>query len=166
MRVHGATPAMRSFVQVIEQASVLGQAFLAALLLEDRYSNKRECALPAIATRVSSFWRSRPPPHLLGDASTAPASASGGQLRRGLLGASAASGPGPLTAAADALPAAALLMVVRELEACKLVAVVNRAYNWGCAVKLLVPEDDVAHVLKQEETSKIGWLHDQLRAAV
>ena len=115
--------------------SLLGQACLAAFLLEARYSHKAEFPFSAVAGRLSTFWRSRP---------------SAGVAQGGT--------------ASSGLPPAALFMVLRELEACKLVLVARRAYNWGCLVKLNVPEDDVAHVLKESEG--LAWLHGQLSAAV
>jgi hypothetical protein len=122
-------------MQVMTSLSNLGQTFMACLLLESRYSGRAECLMSSVAARVSSFWKSRP-------GSAVVAAANG---------------------ASDTVPSASLFMVLRELEAARLVLVGDRACRWGCLITLNVPSDDVLHVLQQ--SSRLAWLHNALGVA-
>jgi hypothetical protein len=148
-------------VQILEGSSTLAQVFIASLLLESRYSNKRECVLQDVASRASTAWKNRPPP----PAALAAAAATAAAARSDGAGQSKRTVTPHAAAARDAVPVLEshrLQTVLRQLEACSMVLVSLRARNWGCLVALNIPTDDAVHVLRQSE--RVAWLHGMLGA--
>ena len=164
-------------MQEIELLADLGKVFIASLLLEARYSNKPDCQVAAIAARITTFWKNRPlrpkatpaaPAAAAAPAGTFGATASGGaapaQARQGASGAAtagAAAGAGTLQR--EGPSSAAIFIVMRELEARRLLTVTHRERGWYALLSLNVPAEDAVHVLQQSE--RIAWVHGALGAA-
>jgi hypothetical protein len=125
----------------MEQLSPLEQVILASLILESRFTASAACALAAVASRTTTLLRMR----------TTVAAPTGKTSRSGV------------HAAEETVPAGALLMAVRSLDASKLVLVTRRSDVWQQQLTLNVPVDDAMHVLQGSE--KIAWVRSILGVA-
>jgi hypothetical protein len=125
----------------MEQLSPLEQVVLASLILESRFTAAAACELSAVAGRTTTLLRMRTPPT---------------PTAKGAFKNDAQS-------AEETLPAGALFMAVRRLDASRLVMIRRRSDLWSQQLTLNVPVDDAMHVLQGSE--KIAWVKSILGVA-
>lgn len=124
----------------MEQLAPLEQVLLASIILESRFTAAAACELAAVASRATTLLHMR---------TTATTQA------KGL--------PSTETQADETLPAGALFMAVRRLDASRLVLVGRRGELWSQTLTLNVPVDDAMHVLQGSE--KVAWVRGVLGVA-
>ena len=127
-------------LQAMEQLSPLEQVVLASIILESRFTDAAACKLEAIASRTTTLLRMR---------------TTGATQSHGL--------PSTDTQAAEPLPAGALFVAVRRLDASRLVLVTRRNEMWSQQLTLNVPVSDAMHVLQGSD--KIAWIKNVLGVA-